>query len=65
MPMDQTAVTMKEACAEWETAFLVNIWLGTALNPSSSVVKACHPLLQTAEGFQRSKMQHMENCRLH
>ena len=65
MLKDQTAVTTKGACAELETAFLVNIWLGTALNPSFSVVKVYHPLLQRAEDFQRSKLQHVESSRLH
>ena len=63
--MDLTAVTVKGACAELATAFQVNIWLGTALNPSFSVVKVYQPLLQRDEDFQRSKMQHVESYKLH
>lgn len=63
--MDQIAVTMKGACAELETVFLVNIWPATALNPSFSVAKACHPPPQRAEDFQRRNTQHVKSCRLH
>lgn len=59
--MDQTAVTTQGACAESETAFLVNIWLVTALNPSFSVVDIYHPLPQRAEDSGGAKC----SCRLH
>lgn len=61
---DQTAVTTKGACAAWGTASLANTWPSTALSLSFSAVKVHHQPLQRAEGGQKSKLQHVESCRL-
>lgn len=54
MLKDQRAASTEGACAGWEPVFLVNTWLSTALNPSFSAAKFCHPPPQRAEGFQGS-----------